>query len=241
MHLPITLTLEHRITVHASTSPHTAAVAGMFGIDCGSAGGGDGEAGRAVVVPPTGLTLAPGRVVFITGASGGGKSTLLRLIRDGIAAQLRAPRPAVIDLQAIQTPGDRALVDGFADGPALAEVLRWLSIAGLNDARVMLRRPGELSDGQRARLSLAHAMAAAERCDAPWPVVLADEFGATLDRPTARAVAAGVRKWATRSGVCFVAATTHDDLLEPLCPDVLIDKGPGQAISVLERQTHAPV
>lgn len=206
----------------------------MFGIDPA------GER-EVVVVPPARLTLAPGRVIFITGASGGGKSTLLRLIHDAITRQPAHDRPGVVRFDDLAPSDLCALVDGFdADAP-LAEVLRWLSVAGLNDARVMLRRPGELSDGQRARLLLAHAIALAERGGAPWAVVLADEFGATLDRPSARAVAAGVRKWATRAGVCFVAATTHDDLLEPLCPDTLIDKGPGEAIEVLERSTLPPV
>ena len=122
--------------------------------------------------------------------------------------------------------------------------MRWLGLAGLSESRVMLRRPCELSEGQRARLQLAHAIAAAERAQAPWSIVLADELGATLDRPTARAVAAGLRKWATRAGTCIVAATTHDDLLEPLCPDTLIVKEAGEAIEVLERPAlthHHPV
>ncbi|MEM9414558.1 MAG: ABC transporter [Planctomycetota bacterium] len=228
----LTLQLQHTVVSHAATSPRTAQVAGMFGL----APAGDRE---VVIIPPTEITLGAGQVVFITGASGGGKSTLLRLICETIAKLPVADRPAVIRFDALAPAADRALVDGFDRAAPLADVLRWLSVAGLNDARVMLRRPGELSDGQRARLLLAHAIAQAERCDMPWAVVLADEFGATLDRPTARAVAAGVRKWATRAGVCVVAATTHDDLLEPLCPDVLIDKGPGAAIGVHVRETPA--
>ncbi|XAL97981.1 hypothetical protein OT109_10265 [Phycisphaeraceae bacterium D3-23] len=234
MPTPITLQLEHSVTCHAAASPRTAQVAGMFGLD--PAGDRD-----VVIIPPTELTLGPGRVVFITGASGGGKSTLLRLIADGITQQPAGGRPAVIQFDALAPDVGQALVDGFDADVPLKDVLRWLSVAGLSDARVMLRRPGELSDGQRARLLLAHAIAQAERCDAPWAVVLADEFGATLDRPSARAVAAGVRKWASRAGVCVAAATTHDDLLEPLCPDTLIDKGPGAAIEVLEREVSRPV
>ena len=66
-------------------------------------------------------------------------------------------------------------------------------------------------------------------------MVLADEFGATLDRLTAQVIARNIRKWVTRSRVCFVAATTHDDLLEALAPDTLIVQHPGRAIEVLER------
>jgi hypothetical protein len=35
--------------------------------------------------------------------------------------------------------------------------------------------------------------------------------------------------------VCFICATTHDDLLEPLCPDVLIEKHLGTGITVAVR------
>ena len=38
-----------------------------------------------------------------------------------------------------------------------------LSLVGLGDAFVMLRRPRELSDGQRARLRIAQAIELAER------------------------------------------------------------------------------
>lgn len=225
----ITLTLQHAVTARPADSPRTLEVAGMFGLDPG------GES-DITIVPPTTLTLAPGRIVFITGASGGGKSTLLRLAHEAITQQPDdAARPAVVALDGREPPADLAIVDGFGQDARLADVLRWLGLAGLSEARVMLRRPTELSEGQCARLQLAHAIAEAERADAPWSVVLADELGATLDRPTARAVAAGLRKWATRAGVCILAATTHDDLLEPLCPDTLVVASAGTAVEVMER------
>lgn len=225
------LTLQYAVPQYPVSTPRARAVAAMFGLDAG-------EPGDTVIVPPIGLTLAPARVVYITGASGGGKSTLLRLIREQLVT--REDDVDVIELSRLTPPADRAAVDGFGGDLPMADVLRWLGLAGLSDARVMLRRPGELSDGQRARLVLAHAMAAAESSAQAWAVVLADEFGATLDRPIARAIAAGVRKWATRSGVCVVVATTHDDLLEPLCPDTVIDKGPGDAVEVMERDVQPP-
>jgi hypothetical protein len=236
------LTLQHTVTQHRAVTPRALEVAGMFGLDPGGAEG-------VVVVPPTTLTLAPGRVVFITGASGGGKSTMLRLIREQVAALRDGASgaggpdavPAAIEMGQVPVPGDRAVVDGFDPAMPLAGVLRCLGLAGLGEARVMLRRPGELSEGQRARLVLAHTLAAAQAADGGWVVVLIDELGATLDRPTARAIAAGLRKWATRSSVCIVAATTHDDLLEPLCPDTVVDKGPGGAIDVMHRaRDHTP-
>ena len=272
----ITLKLEASVETAVRPSRRVCEVAAMFGL-------GVDERKTVRIVPPARLRLGPGRVVFITGASGGGKSTLLRLIREAAADR---PDARVIDFDAIAAAGDdRPLMEGFAsepdrvdphDSPSLEDAVRWLSLAGLNDAFVMLRRPGELSDGQRYRLRLARAMAEVERgarreesgpgpsqtqvrLGGPWrskiksqrspiqnrpplTLVLADEFGATLDRLTAKVVARNVRKWTRRPAaggtagrVCFIAATTHDDLLEPLEPDTLIVQHPGEAIEVMER------
>ena len=227
MHLTLARTVP-AVSDPADPSPRVLEVAAMFGLGL--------DASRAIeIVPPTPLTLRAGQVVFITGPSGGGKSTLLRLIREAIP-----PVPGVIDLEALPEPADVPLVDAMGDMP-LDAALRLLTLAGLGDAFVMLRRPAELSDGQRCRFRLARAFALAEaapQVEGRPPVILADELGATLDRTTAATVARGVRKWATRSGACFIAATTHDDLLEPLSPDVLIEKGLGAAVEVVERASE---
>jgi uncharacterized protein len=49
-----------------------------------------------------------------------------------------------------------------------------------------------------------------------------DEFAAILDRTLAKVLAFNVRKLATRSRTGFLLATTHDDLLDDLNPDVLV-------------------
>ena len=219
------LHLSRTLRTNVEPSPNVIRVAAMFGLGV--------DASREIdLIPPTTIELCPGRVIFITGSSGGGKSTLLHLIADQLEPRDDA---ALIRFDALPDPPDRPLVDGF-DGLPLEEVLRILSIAGLNDAFVMLRRPAELSDGQRYRLRLAQTIALVERSPAgTLPVVIADEFGATLDRVTAKVIASNVRKWVTRRGVCFIAATTHDDLLEPLQPDLLVDKALGQSIEVIRR------
>lgn len=206
-------------------SSHVPEVAAMFGLSAD-------DDSAVTVVPDTRLALAPGRILFVTGPSGSGKSTLLRL-----AERALAPRDDAvvipIDPHALQP--ERAVVDLFDDLP-LEETLRILSIAGLNDAFVMLRKPSQASDGQRYRLRLAQAMLQASRVGpGRLPVILADEFGATLDRLTARTLCRNVRKWVSRTRVCLVAATTHDDLLEALEPDVLVEKGLGASIEVVVR------
>lgn len=231
------LTVHRRIRTAVAPSPHVLEVAAMFGL-------GIDERRELELIPPTTLRLEPRRLVFITGPSGSGKSSLLTLIAEAAA---RRDDAVVIRFDQLPEPSDRPLVDVFGDEaavdpPPLKQVLRWLSLAGLNDAFVMLRRPKELSDGQRYRLRLAQTMAAVDRLGGDsqrLPIVLADEFGATLDRRTAAVLAGNVRKWVTRTPVAFVAATTHDDLLEPLEPDVLIEKPLGASVHVLERPARA--
>lgn len=234
----ITIEIEHRVAtggdwITAAGRSNVPAVAAMFGLGAG------GEP-EATIVPPTRLTLSPGRIVFVTGPSGGGKSTLLRLIRAALAARSDA---RVIELDAPPAGGfDGPIVDAFPGRP-LTEVLHVLGRVGLGDAFVLQRRPGELSDGQRHRFRLACAMLDAEAGSTggeregrrPLTVLLADEFGATLDRVTACVLARNLRRWVDASAVCAVAATTHDDLLEPLSPEVLIEKGLGDAIGVYRR------
>lgn len=227
------VSLQLECAVHAAPSSATGPsarvveVASMFGL-------GADQTHTLAVVPPTQVRLRPGQIVFIAGASGSGKSTLLRLMAEALASE---DAVEVLDFSALPEPEDAAVIDAVDAGKLpLDRVLRLLSLAGLNDAFVMLRRPRELSDGQRYRFRLAQVMAYVEsRSSEGFVVVLADEFGATLDRTAASALSRNVRRWINQSGrVSFVAATTHDDLLESLGPDVLIEKYLGSRIEVLE-------
>lgn len=227
----IELCLEHEVYAapsgSAGPSPRVVEVAAMFGL-------GADQTHRLAVVPLTEIALRAGQLVFVTGASGSGKSTLLRLVGEALGDRPDVER---VDFAGLPDPKDEAVIDAVDGGRLpLDRVLRLLSLAGLNDAFVMLRRPGELSDGQRYRFRLAQVMARVEATPRDqWVVVLADEFGATLDRTTASALSRNVRRWVDQSKrVCFIAATTHDDLLEPLGPDVLIEKHLGSGIEVVE-------
>lgn len=215
------VSIARTVATAVTPSPHVLETASMFGL-----GVDDGH--QLTIVPPTTFTLPQSAVVFITGPSGGGKSTVLSLI----AAQCSRQGAMVIDFNSLPPLADVPLVDVF-DLP-LQRATALLAAAGLGDAFVMLRKPSELSDGQRYRLRLAQAMTMVD--DGPC-VVLADEFGATLDRMTAKIIAANVRKWVQRTRCTVICATTHDDLLEPLAPHTLIHKGLGDAIEVHHNMT----
>ena len=182
------------------------------------------------------LEVRPGDVVLVTGPSGSGKTVLLRRLVEAIASA--EPGAHLVDLATVDPPGDLAVIDGLPC--PFQEALEHLSSAGLADAFLLLRRPGELSDGQRWRLRLAHALARACAAaegggGAGAPVLIADEFCSTLDRLAARAIAYRVRRLATRHALTVLAATAHDDLAEDLAPDVLIAKHEGPGVEVAYR------
>ena len=185
------------------------AVAGMFGLGA--------DHGREVkVLEDCEIRVEAGQVVYVTGASGSGKTLILKLLKEKMEG--------VLDLNEQEMVGGKALVDCFEE--ELGEALMWLSQAGLSDAFAILRRPEELSEGQRYRFGLALALARKPQ------VVMIDEFCAALDRVTAAVVAHNVRKFADRFGTTFVLATSHDDLLEDLEPDVVVVKQYGMGCEV---------
>lgn len=151
-----------------------------------------------------------GDVVYITGQSGSGKSVLLRQIVDGLKMDYD-----IANIDEVKLP-EKPLVDQI--GKNTNEALELLSRVGLNDAYLFIRKPSELSDGQRYRLRLAHLM------DMQANVWVADEFGAVLDRVTAKVVAFSMQKFARKLGNTLIVATTHTDLEKELAPDLKIEK-----------------
>ena len=176
---------------------------------------------KGVDIDPTHL----GAVTLLTGPSGSGKSTALRslerrarrhrvtVVRAPSTTELASePRP-VIDLMP-NTNIDPVIGIDIASTNALAA-------AGLADARLMISPASALSEGERARVALAIAVTQAEAATAEpgaRAVIVADEFGSTLDRETAHAVAINIARWIERLNehtadrVRLVAATAHEDM-----------------------------
>ena len=165
------------------------------------------EQGRHVIAENLELPIEPGHVVLFTGPSGSGKSSLMRTA----ARQLATEPGAVLDVTSLP-PGDDLLIDAL--GLDATEAIQLLAQCGLGEARLLLRRPTELSDGQFYRFRLALALSR----NPQW--LVADEFTATLDRTLAKVIAFNIRRLADRTGVGFLLATTHDDVIDDLSPDV---------------------
>jgi ABC-type ATPase with predicted acetyltransferase domain len=165
------------------------------------------------------LEIHPGDIIYLTGPSGAGKSVLLAELEKAV------PAGEKVNLAEIVLPDDRTLIDCIeAD---LAEGLRFLSVAGLNDCFCILNQPANLSAGQQYRFRLAMALATGRK------YVFADEFCSELDNVTAAVISYRLRKFAKRTGTTFILASSRDDILPDLAPDVLVVKqlsGPAEVI-----------
>ena len=196
----VTYRLSRKFSSAVEPTERVVEVASMFGL-------GLDDSRDVTVLEDLEVRIEPGQVVYITGQSGSGKSVILKEFKEQIDVWL--------DLDELKIETGKPLVDCFEG--ELGEALYYLSLAGLNDAFVFLRKAGELSDGQMYRFRLAQAMAAKSKC------IFIDEFCAKLDRITARIIAANLRKFADKFQTTFIVATTHDDLYEDLQPDVYIE------------------
>ncbi|MEM4185218.1 MAG: hypothetical protein QXE50_06160, partial [Nitrososphaerota archaeon] len=168
------------------------------------------------------LEINPGQILLVLGESGGGKSLLLRAVAEEMGV-LEEFRP-VLDASRIRIRRDAPIIETLGDD--VSDAIEKLSLAGLNDAYLFLRRFEELSDGQRYRYRIARLLDSRART---WVL---DEFTSTLDRATAKAVAYCLQKSARRRGVTVLAATTHEDIASDLNPDIVVRKGFGPSVSV---------
>lgn len=171
------------------------------------------------------LEIDAGDIVYLTGPSGAGKSVLLDELQKAV------PTGERINLAEIPLPADRTLIDCIdAD---IMESLRFLSVAGLNDCFCILNQPDKLSAGQQYRFRLAMVLAAGKK------FVFADEFCSELDRVTAAVISYRLHRFAKRTGTTFILASSREDILLDLMPDVLVVKqlsGPAEVIYKRERR-----
>lgn len=212
---PLTLRLNAEFSTKAEATERALAVCEAFGL-------GVDEAKRFVVFDNFSLDFRRGDLIYVTGDSGGGKTLLLKAFKNYFGEE-------AVELNDLQISPEETLIEGV--GKDVKEAIEILSLCGLNDAFLFLRRFRELSDGQKYRYRLAKLVDCREKT-----VWLVDEFCASLDRVMARVVAFLFQKVARKLGKTVVVATTHDDLVKDFQPDVIVEKGFESDVKVVRNE-----
>ena len=197
----------------------------------------------SLVIRDLTLTIEPGEVVLITGASGTGKSTLLKLFTNDVdqmkQEMIITGRIAGLDLGEVailcaKFDDSLPLIDQVKIGKDIREAIELLNGVGLAEAHLYLKRPFQISDGQRYRFAVA------KLCDSDKPIWLADEFVSTLNPETAAIVAKGLRRIAWKSGATLILTAPHtNNFIQSLLPTKLIRlKWGGEAVVYSTRLVH---
>lgn len=200
----------------------------------------DGGA-RMAALSDINLAVQPGEILFLTGASGCGKTTLLTLVgalrsvqqgeleilghplhgADEAARVASRRRTGFVfqhhNLHRGLTALQNVLVGLEARGQSArpdAEELCRAALAEVGLGGLEHRRQAQLSGGQRQRVALARAMVGAP------PLLLADEPTGALDTATGLEVMAVMRRLARRQGTSVVVVT-HDPRLHGFADRVL--------------------
>ncbi len=173
------------------------------------------------------VDIRAGDIVYITGESGAGKSLLLKELVKHISRYDSIFGKVTVEAD-ININDDELLIDSI--GRDTEDAIRLLSMVGLNDAYIFLRRYRELSDGQKYRYRIAKILAS-NNSNSRRTLVF-DEFCSLLDRDTAKVVAYLLAKVARANKYTLLLATAHDDLEHDLKPNVIIHKSYGSNISI---------
>lgn len=142
-------------------------------------------------------------ILLICGKSGSGKSTILKQIYG--------------DVKPIEYDYSRCVISQF---PRMTEeeVCDLLQSIGLSSVPTWLRKPQELSNGERARLDIAKAI-----YDANGGTVVLDEYTSVVNRAAAKSMSHALQRYARQNGLKIIIASCHFDIVEWLQADYMFN------------------
>jgi ABC-type lipoprotein export system ATPase subunit len=141
-------------------------------------------------------------IMLICGKSGSGKSTILKEIGN---------------VKPIEYDYSKAVISQF-EGYSEEEVCDLLNGVGLSSVPNWLRKPNELSNGERARLDIAKSI-----YDAKGGIVILDEFTSVVNRAAAKSMSFALQRYARQKDLKIVIASCHFDIIEWLNPNYIFN------------------
>ena len=142
-------------------------------------------------------------IMLICGKSGSGKSTILREIGN---------------VKPIEYDYNKAVISQF-DGYTEEEVCDLLGGVGLSSVPTWLRKPQELSNGERARLDLCKAIYDAGK----GQIIYVDEFTSVVNRDVAKSMSHALQRYIRQNDLKIVIASCHFDIIEWLNPNYIFN------------------
>ena len=186
---------------------------------------------RSTIIRNLDFNIRGGKIVLVTGASGSGKSLLMKALAwhtSGKKSRWKLPS-GVSSLAHIEAPPAKVATITSPSlnkspvtllmelGVSLRDSMRLLSSAGLGEAQLFVRPSGTLSTGQRYRLSIALALAKKPN------LLTIDEFCESLDNYATAAVCRHFQKVIKRDHIAAIVATANNSrIVRELCPDRIL-------------------
>ena len=142
-------------------------------------------------------------ILLICGKSGSGKSTILKEMYGGA--------------QKVTYDYSKCVISQF---PNLTEeeACDLLSSIGLSSVPTWLRKPQELSNGERARLDIAKAI-----YDANGGVIVLDEYTSVVNRSSAQSMSHALQRYVRQKNLKVVIASCHFDIIQWVQPDFIFN------------------
>lgn len=142
-------------------------------------------------------------ILLICGKSGSGKSTILKNIGG---------------IKEMNYDYEKAVISQFQDFTE-EEACDLLCGVGLSSVPTWLRKPQELSNGERARLDLCKAIYEARDGE----LVVIDEYTSVVNRDVAKSMSHAIQRYARAKGLKMIIASCHFDIIEWLQPDYIFN------------------